>query len=128
MTELESFLHRQSHIPKKTMKRLDVLAGSPNPEVARAAQVMTEVGKLYPYKRRRFKRMVRENRDLMRKLGEIGFILPFIEISHDELDEMGEPNSNDVIFGTDEKPWFIEDDGSGEDESQVPFDADDTPF
>lgn len=127
MRELEAFLHHQSHISKNNLKRLEVLARSPIPEVARAAQVMTEVGKLYPYKRRRFKRMARENRDLMRQLAEIGFIEAFAERTEDDLDQPEEEFSADVIFSTDTEPWGLEEENPADDDPHTPFDDDEIP-
>ncbi len=99
MREIESVLY-QSHISQKNLHRLSELSASDVAEVATAAILMAEIGKLYPFKRRRFKKMCRANRDLMRRLGEVGFIL-WVNY-HDERDD-GAPDSLPSMDG--DEPW-----------------------
>lgn len=58
----------QTHISPKNMKRLDELSSSTNPEVAKAAGLVRRVGQRYPYKRRRWKKMVHADRALLDEL------------------------------------------------------------
>ena len=85
LRELEGFL-RQSHITTKNLRRLDVLGRSGVREVAEAAALLKEIGKRYPYKRRRFKKMSRSHPDLMRRLGDLGLIEPWTERVDDDDD------------------------------------------
>jgi hypothetical protein len=83
LDELHGFLFRQSHISQKNIKRLGVLMKSGVPEVATAARLLHEIASVYPHKRRRFKRMCRTHPELMRRLGEAGFIEPWAQRVHD---------------------------------------------
>lgn len=65
----------QSHISEKNVARLETLAASKDPEIARLAAIVLEVAEITPYKRRRLKRLARERRSLLEKLEETGLIL-----------------------------------------------------
>jgi|GEM_PF-3494204 len=58
----------QSHISPKNMKQLDKFCQSSNAKVARAATLVKQVGKRYPYKRRRRKSMLHGDRGLLDEL------------------------------------------------------------
>ena len=64
----------QSHISKKNVERLTVLADSKNEKVSELANIVLEVARLKPYKKRRLKMLARERRDLLEKLDETGLI------------------------------------------------------
>ena len=66
---------KQSHISKKNVSRLKVLASSSNPKIAELASIVFEVARVKPYKKRRLKVLGRERRDLLQKLEETGLIL-----------------------------------------------------
>jgi hypothetical protein len=65
---------QQSHITKKNMKRLNVLAESGNEKISELAGIVLEVAKVKPYKKQRLKVLARERRDLLDKLDETGLI------------------------------------------------------
>ena len=65
---------QQSHISKKNLARLEQLAKSEEPRLARLAAIVLEVARVTPYKRRRLKILARTHRDLLRKLGETGLV------------------------------------------------------
>jgi hypothetical protein len=65
---------QQSHISNKNVARLEQLAKSEEPRVARLAAIVLEVWRVTPYKRRRLKILARKHRDLLRKLGEAGLV------------------------------------------------------
>jgi len=64
----------QSHISAKNTARLKRLAASSNPEVAELANIVIEVAKVKPYKRRRLKVLARQRRDLLDALERTGLI------------------------------------------------------
>lgn len=72
--ELELFM-RQSHISKKNVARLKVLAASDNPETAALAQIVLEVAQVTPHKRRRFKVLKKEHPELLQTLVETDLIV-----------------------------------------------------
>ena len=65
----------QSHISKKNVERLTVSADSENDKVSEFANIVLEVARVKPYKKRRLKMLARERRDLLEKLDETGLIL-----------------------------------------------------
>jgi hypothetical protein len=71
--EIFSFMN-QSHISKKNVERLTVLADSENEKVSELANIVLEVARVKPYKKRRLKMLARERRDLLEKLDETGLI------------------------------------------------------
>jgi len=71
--EIYSFLD-QSNISEKNLARLEVLATSPNSEIARLGKLDLEIGKVYPHKRNRLRFLSRERKDLLLRLEAIGFI------------------------------------------------------
>ena len=64
----------QSHISKKNVERLIILADSENKKISELAGIVLEVAKIKPYKKRRLKVLTRERRDLLEKLDETGLI------------------------------------------------------
>ena len=68
---------QQSHISKKNLARLEQLAKSEEPRLARLAAIVLEVARVTPYKRRRLKILALKHRDLLRKLGETGLVLEY---------------------------------------------------
>jgi ribosome-binding protein aMBF1 (putative translation factor) len=74
--EISRFLN-QSNISGKNLARLQRLTASSDKEVARMAKLVLEIGKLHPHKRRRIQFLVRERKDLLTQLEEIGLIEMF---------------------------------------------------
>src|SRR5258705_8671013 len=70
--EIHRFL-TQSHISEKNLSRLRALAASSDESVAGMAKVVLEIGKVHPYKRKRFKFLLWKRRDLLNELSEVGF-------------------------------------------------------
>ena len=66
---------KQSHISYKNVKRLKLLVKSESDKIAKLADIVIEVAKVKPYKKRRLKVLARERRDLLEKLDETGLIL-----------------------------------------------------
>lgn len=66
---------QQSHISKKNVTRLSMLAESENQKIAELAGIVLEVERVKPHKKRRLKVLARERRDLLDKLDETGLIL-----------------------------------------------------
>jgi hypothetical protein len=85
---------QQSHISKKNLARLEKLAKSEEPRLARLAAIVLEVARVTPYKRRRLKILARNHRDLLRKLGETGLVFVpdsvFDETHLEEAEFLGE--------------------------------------
>lgn len=71
--DILGFMH-QSHISNKNLARLEQLAKSEEPRVARLAAIVLEVARVTPYKRKRLKILARKHRDLLRKLGDAGLV------------------------------------------------------
>jgi len=59
----------------ESMSRLEQLAKSEEPRLARLSAIVLEVAQVTPYKRRRLKILARNHRDLLRKLGKTGLLL-----------------------------------------------------
>jgi hypothetical protein len=70
--EIWSFL-RQSHISDKNIARLKGLTHSPSTSVATLAQLILEIGRVHPYKKRRLKFLGRGHGDLVDRLRELAF-------------------------------------------------------
>jgi hypothetical protein len=66
LEELSGMLH-QSHISAKNQTRLQALLVHPDSMIARAAKVLHELARKYPYRRRRLVRLRRE-RDFVQRL------------------------------------------------------------
>jgi len=71
--EIFGFL-KQSHISAKNIGRLQKLGASENSGVAKIANIVLEVAKVKPYKKRRLKVLARERKDLLEQLEETGLI------------------------------------------------------
>jgi hypothetical protein len=71
--EISGFLS-QANISKKNLARLKTLKGSPNPEIAAMADLVMEIGKEHPHKRKRLGFLARKRRDLLDRLEETGLI------------------------------------------------------
>jgi len=71
--EIFNYLN-QSHISKKNVSRLKVLASSSNAKIAEFASIALEVARVKPYKKRRLKVLAKERRDLLQQLEETGLI------------------------------------------------------
>ena len=67
--EIFGFMN-QSHISKKNLQRLQVMAESPNPEVVDLAALVLQVAKVKPYKKRRMKVLEETQPDLYSKACE----------------------------------------------------------
>lgn len=66
----------QSHISKKNAARLRTLAQSENERIAKLAAVMLEVARFAPYRRRRMRILAHERCDVLRRMEEVGLVLP----------------------------------------------------
>jgi hypothetical protein len=66
---------KQSNISKKNMAQLKKLSHSSNKKIAEMANIVLEIGRVKPHKRRRLKFLAREHKDLLRRLDETGLIL-----------------------------------------------------
>lgn len=73
--EIRSFL-RQSHISKRNIARLQLLAGSKNHQIGDLAALMVDVAQAAPYRRRRIRTLARERRDILKRMETAGLILP----------------------------------------------------
>jgi hypothetical protein len=71
--EIYNYL-KQSHISKKNVARLKILASTNNSRIAELAQIVLEVAEIKPYKKRRLKVLAQERRDLLNELEETGLI------------------------------------------------------
>lgn len=65
---------RQSQISERNIKRLETLRASDDAQVAELAEIVLEVARVKPYKKRRLKVLARERRDLLQRLEETGLI------------------------------------------------------
>jgi len=63
----------QSNISEKNLARLSTLSRSEDPDIARDAALVLEVGRVHPRKKRRIKFLARNHRHLLNRLAEIGF-------------------------------------------------------
>ena len=71
--EIFNYLN-QSHISKKNVSRLRVLASSSIAKIAEFASIVLEVARVKPYKKRRLKVLAKKRRDLLQQLEETGLI------------------------------------------------------
>jgi hypothetical protein len=71
--EIAGFLS-QSNISEKNLARLESLAASQNPEIAKSAGVVLEIGRAHPHKRKRLRFLARDRKDLLDQLEETGLI------------------------------------------------------
>ncbi|MEO6390222.1 MAG: hypothetical protein ABIP75_00140 [Pyrinomonadaceae bacterium] len=104
--EIHGFL-RQSHISAKNLARLQVLAGSPDPEIARMAAAVHQVAVLRPYKKKRFKFLRTKDRELLIRLEELGLLDRYDDkLWDDQIDEEVEAGHLDRLL--DEAEWGLE--------------------
>ena len=66
LDELWDFLD-QSNISAKNIKRLKALASDPDPEVQALAELVLDVARVHPHKRRRWRHLAAHQRDLFRR-------------------------------------------------------------
>ena len=64
----------QSNISKKNIKRLSDLTKSEKINIAEMAEIVMEVARVKPHKKRRLKFLAKERRDLLEKLETTGLI------------------------------------------------------
>jgi hypothetical protein len=64
----------QSHISEKNVARLEQMAKSDNPQVARLAAIVLDVAHVKPYKVRRLKFLAQKHPELLGKMQETGLI------------------------------------------------------
>lgn len=76
--EIGRFLE-QSSISQRNLNRLATLAASPNPEIARTAKLVLEIGKACPRKRKRLQKLKQDYKDLVVQLEETGLIAIFYD-------------------------------------------------
>lgn len=69
----------QKCISKKNILRLERLSKSLIVDVAELAQIVLEVARKFPYKKKRIRRIVREQRDLMPKLTKVGLVYGWMD-------------------------------------------------
>ena len=118
LRELERFL-RQSHISDKNRKRRAVLVVSEDTEVSQKARVIDQVASVYPYKKKRFRKLARTHRELIRQLEQAGLIFPWI----DNVDDPFEDYENLMEIFPDPHSEFDLDSRSftDEDDDEIPF-------
>ena len=73
--EILGFLD-QSHISPRNLARLRVLGRSENTRIANLAHLVLDVGAATPYRRRRIRTLARERRDILKRMEEVGLIMP----------------------------------------------------
>jgi hypothetical protein len=66
----------QSHVSDKNLARLKTLKSSPDFHIANLAAVVLDVSVATPYRRRRFRILARQHRDLLKRMEALGLILP----------------------------------------------------
>ena len=74
--EIFSFF-QQTHISRKNVSRLKVLAASSNEDISKLANIVLEVSQITPYKKRRLKILAHKRAELLKKLEEASFIIPY---------------------------------------------------
>lgn len=74
LDEISKFLHGQSHISKKNVKRLKELAAWQVPDVAERAAVTLEVARVTPFRRRRFRKIRSSHPEIWRELVRLGLV------------------------------------------------------
>ena len=103
--EIAGFLE-QSNISPKNIKRLNKLALSGNREVSEQARAVLEVALFQPHKRRRFKNMTRKRPELMKKLGELGLIIPWLDNTNKSEFDFDDPYMNGSPDDASECEWI----------------------
>jgi sugar phosphate isomerase/epimerase len=73
--EILGFLE-QSHISPRNLARLRALRRSEDLRIADLACLVLEVGAVAPYRRRRIRILARERRDVLKRMEEVGLIMP----------------------------------------------------
>ncbi len=71
----------QSHISEKNLDRLKVFASSSNRTTAELAELVLEVARLAPYRRRRFKILAARDKALLVRLEAVGLCDPEVVTS-----------------------------------------------
>ena len=66
---------KQSNISKKNIARLEKLVCSQNQKISELANIVLEVARIKPHKRRRLKFLAKENKELFLKLESSGLIM-----------------------------------------------------
>ena len=66
----------QPHVSDKNLARLKALASAPDTFIANLAAVVLDVSVVTPYRRRRFRILARQRRDLLKRMEESGLIWP----------------------------------------------------
>jgi len=69
----------QKSISKKNILRLEVLSKSSISDVAEISQVVLEVARQFPFKKKRIRRIVKEQQELMPKLAKVGLVYGWID-------------------------------------------------
>jgi len=86
--EILGFLD-QSHISPRNLARLRVLGRSENTLIANLAHLVLDVGAATPYRRRRIRTLARERRDILKRMEEVGLIMPLPraeDVDHYDID------------------------------------------
>jgi hypothetical protein len=88
LRDIQGFLD-QRNISDKNISRLKSLLRSPNQEVHQKAELLLEVARLAPRKRKRWGLLARQEPELLNRLIEAGLLLgvPFVEEPDGVLDE-----------------------------------------
>ncbi len=76
---------QQSNISKKNIERLKILQESTIIDVAELSNAVLEVAKLYPFKKKRIRKIAKENKELIPKLEHVGLIINWNYNHHEEL-------------------------------------------
>jgi sugar phosphate isomerase/epimerase len=78
----------QSHISDKDTARLRALTASADARVASLATLARDVATIAPYRRRRIHTLVRQRRDLLKRMEDAGLILAWTEWEDSETNEI----------------------------------------
>ena len=76
--ELYNFM-LQSHISEKNLKRLETLSKHNDKYISRTAELISEMALITPYKRKRISRLLKSNKQLLKKLSESGLLEFYFE-------------------------------------------------
>jgi hypothetical protein len=78
----------QSNISKKNMQRLEKLTRSPESPVAELASLVLAAARLKPGKRRRFKFLASQHRDLLNQLIRLGLYCEYLDDEYADEDDV----------------------------------------
>ncbi len=120
LRDLSDFFYRQSRISERNVKRLHVLAGSDDPEIAAQANALLRVAAVAPHRRKRLKRIRAAEPELLTRLAEVGLPMEWSEAPWDEEIESEGEGEGEGTFETEAAFESDEPDGFGPWE-EIPF-------